>query len=64
MKMKMKNTSHRYDINRFLDFSSRYKIIFHNFGACIVILYSLFVSLKEGTLYISRKTGWVMMRRP
>ena len=32
-----------------LSFSSIFKIIFHNFGAGIVILCLLFVSLKEGT---------------
>ena len=31
-------------------FSSIFKTIFHNFGACIVILYLLFVSLNEGTI--------------
>ena len=31
-------------------FSSVFKIIFHNFGARIVILYLVFVSLKEGTI--------------
>ena len=33
-----------------ITFSSVFKIIFHNFGARIVILYLLFVSLKEGTI--------------
>ena len=33
-----------------ISFSSIFKIIFHNFGARIVILYLLFVSLKEGTI--------------
>ena len=33
-----------------ISFSSIIKIIFHTFGACIVILYLLFVSLKEGTI--------------
>ena len=33
-----------------ISFSSIFKIIFHNFGARIVILYLLFVSLKEGTV--------------
>ena len=33
-----------------ITFSSVFKIIFHNFGARMVILYLLFVSLKEGTI--------------
>ena len=33
-----------------ISFSSIFKIIFHNFGVRIVILYLLFVSLKEGTI--------------
>ena len=33
-----------------ISFSSIFKIIFHNFGARIVIRYLLFVSLKEGTI--------------
>ena len=33
-----------------ISFSSIFKIIFHNFGARIVILYLVFVSLKEGTI--------------
>ena len=33
-----------------IHFSSIFKIIFHNFGARIVILYLLFVNLKEGTI--------------
>ena len=33
-----------------ISFSSIFKIIFHNLGARIVILYLLFVSLKEGTI--------------
>ena len=37
-----------------VSFSSIYKIIFHNFGARILILYLLFVSLKEGTIYFER----------
>ena len=36
-------------------FSSILKMIFHNFGACIVILYLLFVNLKEGTIKLFRK---------
>ena len=31
-------------------FSSTVKIIFHNFGARIVIMYLVFVSLKEATV--------------
>ena len=31
-------------------FSSIFKITFHSFGARIVILYLVFVSLKEGTI--------------
>ena len=31
-------------------FSSIFKIMFRNFGARIVILYSLFISFKEGTI--------------
>ena len=34
----------------FTRFSSMFKIIFHKFGARVVILYLLFVSLKEGTI--------------
>ena len=34
----------------FISLPSIFKIIFHNFGALIVILYLLFVSLKEGTI--------------
>ena len=33
-----------------VSFSSIFKIIFHNFGAHIVILYFSFVKLKEGTM--------------
>ena len=33
-----------------IKFSSVFKIIFHNFRARIVILYLLFVSLKEGAI--------------
>ena len=33
-----------------ISFSSIFKIIFHNFRARTVILYLLFVSLKEGTI--------------
>ena len=33
-----------------ISFPSILKIIFHNFGAGIVILYLLFVSLKEGAI--------------
>ena len=33
-----------------ISFSSVFKITFHNFGACIVIMYLLFVSLKKGTI--------------
>ena len=33
-----------------IKFSSIFKIIFHNFGARIAILYLLFVNLKEGTI--------------
>ena len=36
-------------------FSSIFKIIFHNFGARIVILYLLFLSLKEGTIELLRE---------
>ena len=33
-----------------ISFSSIFKIIFHNFRARTVILYLLFISLKEGTI--------------
>ena len=33
-----------------ISFSSIFKIIFHNFGVRIVILYFFFVGLKEGTI--------------
>ena len=33
-----------------VSFSSSFKILFHNFGTRIVILYLLFVSLKEDTI--------------
>ena len=33
-----------------ISFSSIFKIIFHNFGARIVILYFFFVGLKRGTI--------------
>ena len=33
-----------------ISFSSVFKIIFHNFGVRIIILYFLFVSLKEGAI--------------
>ena len=33
-----------------ISFSSIFKMIFHNFGSRIVILYLLLVSLKEGTI--------------
>ena len=33
-----------------ISFSSVFKIIFHNFGALIVILYLFSVSLKEGAI--------------
>ena len=33
-----------------ISYSSIFKIIFHNFRACIVILHLLFVSLKEGKI--------------
>ena len=33
-----------------ISFCPIFKIIFCNIGACIVILYLLFVSLKEGTI--------------
>ena len=33
-----------------ISFSSIFKIIFHNFGARIVILYFFFVGLREGTI--------------
>ena len=33
-----------------ISFYSIFKTIFHNFGARIVILYLLFVSLKKGTV--------------
>ena len=47
-----------------VSFCSIFKIIFHNFGAGVVILYLLFVSLKEDTIYLFReKTGWLKMRR-
>ena len=36
-------------------FSSVFKIIFHNFRARTVILYLLFVSLKEGAMYLLRE---------
>ena len=35
---------------KIVDFSSILKIIFHDFGVRIVILYLLFVGLKEGTI--------------
>ena len=38
-----------------ISFPSLLKITFHNFGARIVILYLLFVSLKEGTTYLFGK---------
>ena len=41
----------------FLICSSIFKIIFHNFGACIVILYVLFVSLMAGTIQLFRELG-------
>ena len=47
-----------------ISFSSIFKIIFHNFGVRIVILYLLFASLKDGTVIILRETGRVMMRMP
>ena len=37
-----------------IGFSSIFNTIFHNFGARIVILYLLFVSLKEGTIELFR----------
>ena len=44
---------------------SIFKLIFHNFGARIVILYLLFCSLIKGryNIIILGKTSWVMMRR-
>ena len=42
-----------------ISFSSIFYIIFHNFGARIVILYLPFVISKEGT----RETGWVIMQK-
>ena len=46
----------------YISFSSIFKIIFHNFGERIVILY--FCYLKERySIIFWKKTGWVMMRR-
>ena len=44
---------------------SRFKIIFHSFGARIVMLYLLFVSLKAAMYNkrILRKIGLVMIQR-
>ena len=40
-------------------FSSRFKIIFHNFWACVFILYLLFFSLNKGTIQIFQgKLTW------
>ena len=36
-------------------FSSVFKIVFHNFRARTFILYLLFVSLKEGAMYLLRE---------
>ena len=41
-----------------ISFSSIFKIIFHIFGARIVILYLVFVSLKEGTIYYFKR-NWL-----
>ena len=43
-----------------ISFSSIFKIIFHNFGVRNVILYLLFVSLKEGTiqLFLEKRVGY------
>ena len=47
-----------------ISFSSIFKIIFHNSGARIVILYLEFCELKgRYNMIISRETGWVTMRR-